>query len=73
MIKASPIYVLLMVFSFSVDVLLRIFSIEFYFIFIAYLILLVCLGELLGGPHIFTLFIRFYYIFDDVVCSNRYF
>ena len=53
------------VFRNSVNAILRIFCIEFHFIYSSYLILLVCLGESLGGPHVFTLFIRFYYISDD--------
>ena len=47
------------------NALLRIFDIEFHFIYSSYLILLVCLGESFGGPHVLTLFIRFYYISDD--------
>ena len=49
----------------SANALLRIFSIEFHFIYSLYLILLVRLGESLWGEHFLTLFIRFYYISDD--------
>ena len=52
-------------FRISANALLRIFSMEFYFTYSAYLILLVRLEESLGGPHVFTLFTRFYYISDD--------
>ena len=63
------------VFRNSPNALLRIFSIEFHFIYSSYLVLLVCLGESFRGPHVVTLFIRFYYISDDgyfssMVCSN---
>ena len=63
------------VFRNSPNALLRIFSIEFHFIYSSYLVLLVCLGKSFRGPHVVTLFIRFYYISDDgyfssMVCSN---
>ena len=54
------------VFRNSANALLQIFSIEFHFIFGSYSILLVRLGKSLGGPHVLTLFIRFYYISDDI-------
>ena len=63
--KSKPNISIVNGFRISANALLRLFSIEFYFICSAYLILLVCLGESLGGPHVLTLFIRFYYISDD--------
>ena len=50
----------------SANLLLTIFSIEFHRIYSSYLILLVRLGEILGGPHVLTLFVRFYFISDAV-------
>ena len=52
-------------FRISTNALFRIFSVELCFIYSAYLILLVRLGESLGAPNIFTLFIRFCYTSDD--------
>ena len=49
----------------SANALLRIFSLEFHLNYSSYLILLVRLRESLGGPHVRTVFIRFYYISDD--------
>ena len=52
-------------FRISANVLLRILSIDFFFIiYSVYLILLICLRESLG-PHVFTLFIKFYYIYHN--------
>ena len=45
--------------------LLEIYYLEFYFIYSAYLDFTTCQSGVLGGPHIFTLFIRSYYISDD--------
>ena len=52
-------------FRISTNALFRIFSVELCFIYSAYLILLARLGESLGAPNIFTLFIRLCYISDD--------
>ena len=55
------------------DIYIYIFSIEFHFIHSEYLISLVRIGEILGGPHVFTLFIRFYGISDNFFYLNSIF
>ena len=50
-----------------------IYSLEFHFIHNEYLISWVRIGEILGGPHAFTLFIRFYGISDDFFYLNSIF
>ena len=52
-------------FRISANALLRMFSIKFYVIYSPYLILLVCLVEILGNPYVFTTSKRFYCISDD--------
>ena len=64
MIKTNRIYILSMFVEIK-QMLFKDIFLEFRFIYISHLILLVHLGESLGDPHVLTLFIRFYYIYDD--------
>ena len=50
----------------NANALLGIYYVEFYIVlYRARLTLFICPSGILGGPRVFTLFIRFYYISDD--------